>query len=204
MTVHHVISDGWSIGVITQELGALYEAFCRGLDSPLPELPLQYGDFAVWQKQWLESCDSGSQLSYWTASLPISPSWRYPRTSRARQSQTSNGHIESIVLPQGSSPTASTNLSNREGVTFFMVALAALKILLQRHSGERRYLRGHFGRRPVPRRARAAHRPVHQSAGLSHRPFRRSHVSGIARTGARDRAGSDSPTRRCPSSGSSR
>ena len=55
VTVHHVISDGWSIGVITQELGALYDAFCRGLPSPLAEPPLQYGDFAVWHKLWIET-----------------------------------------------------------------------------------------------------------------------------------------------------
>ncbi len=55
VTIHHIVSDGWSIGVLTKELGALYDAYCRGLDSPLPELALQCGDFAVWQEQWLQS-----------------------------------------------------------------------------------------------------------------------------------------------------
>jgi Condensation domain len=134
ITVHHVIADGWSIGVITQELGALYEAFCRGLDSPLPELTLQYGDFAVWQKEWLESCDISNQLSYWTRQLTDLPLLEVPTDKPRPAIQTSNGHIESIVLPRQLTDSL-IDLSNREGSTFFMVALATLKILLQRATG---------------------------------------------------------------------
>ncbi len=134
ITVHHVIADGWSIGVITQELGALYEAFCRGLDSPLTELTLQYGDFAVWQKAWLESCDLSDQLSYWTRQLADLPLLEVPTDKLRPAIQTSNGHIESIVLPRQLSDSL-IDLSNHEGSTFFMVALAALKILLQRATG---------------------------------------------------------------------
>ncbi|CEF48410.1 unnamed protein product [uncultured bacterium] len=135
VTVHHVISDGWSIGVITQELGTLYDAFCKGLSSPLAELFLQYGDFAVWQKQWLESSDLNSQVNYWSQKLSKLPLLEI-RTDRPRPAtQTSNGDIESLVLPKALTD-ALKDISNREGVTLFMLALAALKILLMRHTGQ--------------------------------------------------------------------
>jgi thioesterase domain-containing protein/acyl carrier protein len=133
VTVHHIVSDGWSIGVITSELGALYEAYCRGIDSPLADLPLQYGDFAVWQRRWLQAADLGTQFSYWKGKLANLATLEIP-TDRPRPAiQTSNGYIESILLAKGLTE-ALTDLSHRQGCTFFVLALAALKVLLLRWS----------------------------------------------------------------------
>ncbi len=135
VTVHHVISDGWSIGVITQELGALYDAFCRGLKLPLADLSLQYGDFAVWQKQWLESTTLEGQLFYWKDKLACLPVLEIP-TDRPRPAvQTSNGYIESLVLARALTHSLK-EISNQQRVTFFVLALAALKVLLSRHTGQ--------------------------------------------------------------------
>ncbi len=134
ITVHHVISDGWSIGVITEELGALYESFCRGNRASLPDLTLQYGDFAIWQKQWLESSKLTDQLAYWTRKLAALPLLEVPTDKLRPPVQTSNGHIESLVLPRQLSRRL-IELGNRQGCTFFMVALAALKILLRQATG---------------------------------------------------------------------
>ncbi|MEJ6480692.1 condensation domain-containing protein [Nostoc punctiforme UO1] len=68
-TIHHIVSDGWSMGVFVQELATLYQAFCAGKPSPLPELPIQYADFAIWQKQWLQGEVLEAQLSYWKKQL---------------------------------------------------------------------------------------------------------------------------------------
>ena len=65
LTMHHIISDGWSIGVLVREIAVLYSAFSRGKPSPLPELPIQYADFALWQREWLQGEVLESQLSYW-------------------------------------------------------------------------------------------------------------------------------------------
>jgi thioesterase domain-containing protein/acyl carrier protein len=135
LTVHHVISDGWSIGVITQELGALYAAYCQGLSSPLAELPIQYGDFAVWQKRWLESAVLEGQLSYWKDKLAHLPLLEIKADRPRPAIQTSNGYIESLVLPEALTD-ALKGISNRQGVTFFMLALAALKVLLMRHTAQ--------------------------------------------------------------------
>jgi thioesterase domain-containing protein len=134
VTVHHVIADGWSIGVITQELGALYEAFRLGLPSPLPELSLQFGDFAVWQRPWLESPEVSRQLDYWTGRLASLPLLEVPPDKLRPEILTSAGHIESMVLPRPLTD-ALIDLGKGQGATFFMVALATLKILLQRSTG---------------------------------------------------------------------
>ncbi|HTN83814.1 MAG TPA: condensation domain-containing protein, partial [Sorangium sp.] len=73
LTMHHIVSDGWSMGVLVRELGALYEAFSRGLPSPLPELPIQYADYAVWQRAWLSGEVLEAQLAYWKKQLSGAP-----------------------------------------------------------------------------------------------------------------------------------
>jgi len=75
VTMHHIISDGWSMGIFYRELSALYEAFSEGNPSPLPDLPIQYADFAVWQRQWLQGKNLEEQLAFWKEQLnDISPS----------------------------------------------------------------------------------------------------------------------------------
>src|SRR6185295_10635150 len=69
LTMHHIVSDGWSIGVLVRELGALYGAFVAGRPSPLPELPVQYADFAVWQREWLTEARVTAEAAFWRAAL---------------------------------------------------------------------------------------------------------------------------------------
>ena len=69
VTMHHIISDGWSLGVFVQELAVLYDAFAAGSPSPLPALPIQYADFAHWQRQWQHNAELEAQLAYWTEQL---------------------------------------------------------------------------------------------------------------------------------------
>jgi hypothetical protein len=73
MTMHHIVSDGWSIGLLFRELGAIYEAFAGGKSSPLPPLPIQYADFAVWQREALQGAVLDRQLSYWKRRLADAP-----------------------------------------------------------------------------------------------------------------------------------
>ena len=84
LTIHHIVCDGWSIGILAQELAALYQAFCQQLPSPLPNLPIQYADFAVWQRQWLQKDVLESQLAYWQQQLADAPSLLPLPTDRPR------------------------------------------------------------------------------------------------------------------------
>jgi aspartate racemase len=135
LTMHHIVSDGWSMGVFTAELAALYKAFCNGEASPLPELPIQYADFANWQREWLQSEILEKQLTYWRKQLEGVPVLQL-FTDRPRPSvQTYEGASQNIAL----SPTltgALNDLSQRQGVTLFMTLLAAFQTLLCRYTGQ--------------------------------------------------------------------
>jgi thioesterase domain-containing protein len=135
VTIHHIVSDGWSIGILTQELGRLYDAYCRGQTSPLPELPLQYPDFAVWQKEWLQTTSLAQQLQYWTRQLSNLPILEVPPDRPRPAGQTFRGAIESILLPHALTDRLAS-LSQREKATPFMVMLAAFQLLLQRVTGQ--------------------------------------------------------------------
>jgi thioesterase domain-containing protein len=131
VTVHQMISDCWSIGTLSHEIGILYGSFSRGLESPLPELPIQYGDYAVWQKQWLEHHGLEGQLSYWTERLANLQPLEIPPDRPRPPRRTSHGDIRSVLLPQALTE-ALKELSHQEGCTFFMLSLAALNVLLTR------------------------------------------------------------------------
>ena len=135
VTIHHIVSDGWSIGVLTQELGTLYDAYCRGQASPLPELSLQYPDFAVWQKEWLKTTGLTQQLSYWTRQLSSLPILEIPSDRQRPPVQTYGGAIESVLLPRDLTDNLAS-LSHRENATLFMVMLAAFQLLFQRLTGQ--------------------------------------------------------------------
>ncbi|NIR48174.1 amino acid adenylation domain-containing protein [candidate division KSB1 bacterium] len=136
LTMHHIVSDAWAIGIFFKELREFYEAFRNGRSHSLPELPIQYADFAVWQREWLKGEVLETQLSYWKQHLGGSlPILQLP-TDRPRPSvQTFPGAVESLELPK-SLTAALTKLSNQEGKTLFMTLLAAFKILLYRYSGQ--------------------------------------------------------------------
>lgn len=134
LTMHHIISDGWSWKVFFQELAALYQAFCNRSPSPLPQLPIQYADFALWQRQWLEGKGLSTQLTYWKQQLDAAPPvlglpTDYPRPAV----QTFRGARETLILPQPLTG-ALKSLSQQEGVTLFMLLLAAFKTLLYRYT----------------------------------------------------------------------
>ncbi|HEY0737078.1 MAG TPA: amino acid adenylation domain-containing protein, partial [Herpetosiphonaceae bacterium] len=135
-TMHHIISDGWSIGVMIRELATLYLAFANGRPSPLPELPIQYVDFAVWQRQWLQDQVLDQQLAYWQQRLHGAPTVLELPTDRPRPPrQTFRGATLPLDVPPALSQALNT-LGQRHGATLFMTLLAAWQTLLFRYSGQ--------------------------------------------------------------------
>ncbi len=135
-TVHHSVSDGWSESVLGAELAALYEAFSAGRPSPLPELPIQYADYAVWQRAWLSGSVLEAQVAYWKEQLRGAPEALELPAARARPAtQSHRGASQSMVLSAELSAALGA-LARREGVTLFMALLAAFQVLLHRYSGQ--------------------------------------------------------------------
>jgi amino acid adenylation domain-containing protein len=136
LSVHHSVFDGWSGGVLVRELAALYGAYRAGTPTPLAELAVQYADYAVWQRQWLQGEALERQLSYWRERLAgAAPSLELP-TDRPRPPVASyRGARWSCVLPAALHQSLAA-LSRREGVTLFMTLLAGFKVLLSRYSGQ--------------------------------------------------------------------
>ena len=131
---HHIASDGWSWGVLMRELETLYQAFSKEEPSPLAELPVQYADFAIWQRAWLQGDVLEKQLGYWRKELDGAPaSLELPTDRRARATPTYGGALLSHDLPESLS-LAVGELSRREGVTLFMTLLAAFQTLLHRYT----------------------------------------------------------------------
>jgi amino acid adenylation domain-containing protein len=151
LVVHHIVSDGWSNGILNRELTALYRAFAAGLPSPLPELPIQYADFAAWQRSWLEGDALAQLLGYWKTQLAGAPHTLDLPSDRPRPPLRSHrAGRASIVLPL---PLASSlkALARQEGATLFMTLLAAFDVLLHRYSGQTDILVGS----PIAGRSRA-------------------------------------------------
>ena len=135
LSMHHIISDGWSLGVLVRELAALYRAFAQGQPSPLPELPVQYADYAVWQRQWLQGERLQSQLAYWKQRLAGLAPLELP-TDRPRPAvQTFRGATLPVTLPRELAAGLQA-LSRQEGATLFMTLLAGWQALLARYSGQ--------------------------------------------------------------------
>ena len=136
LTMHHIVSDGWSMGILFRELSSLYGAFSVGKPSPLPALPIQYADFAVWQRQWLQGEALKEQLSYWKNQLDgVPPVLKLPTDHPRPPVQTYRGGNRSLALSKNL-VEALTKLSRREGVTLFMTMLASFNALLQRYTGQ--------------------------------------------------------------------
>lgn len=142
LTIHHIISDGWSVGVFVRELAALYEAYTAGRPSPLPELSIQYADFAGWQRDWLQGERLEEQLSYWRTQLADVPPLLKLPTDRPRPPvQSYIGAHQTLLISQSLSRSLK-EFSRREGATLFMTLLAAFSTLLYRYSGQRDILVG--------------------------------------------------------------
>jgi amino acid adenylation domain-containing protein len=136
INMHHIISDGWSMGIFVRELSTLYNAFCQGKPSPLPKLPIQYADFAVWQQQWLSGKVLDTQLTYWKEQLAgIPPILELPTDRPRPPIQTFRGRTQSFQLSQELTLKLKT-LSQQSEVTLFMTLLAAFATLLYRYSGQ--------------------------------------------------------------------
>jgi len=135
ITMHHIISDGWSVGVFIRETAALYAAFAAGQPSPLLPLPIQYADYAQWQQNWLQGKALQEQSAYWQTQLADLPVLELP-TDRPRPAvQTTRGASHWFRLSPELSD-ALTALSQREGATLFMTLTAVLQILLYRYTGQ--------------------------------------------------------------------
>ncbi|GGO96048.1 type I polyketide synthase [Wenjunlia tyrosinilytica] len=134
VNIHHIVSDGWSLGVLVEELVTLYSAFVRGGPSPLERLDHQYVDFAQWQRRWLEGEVFDRQLAFWRRKLAGAPSLLELPTDRPRpEIQRIHNAVRKFVVP----PEVSADLvalGRAEGATLFMVLLAAFKVLLARYS----------------------------------------------------------------------
>jgi len=136
LTLHHIVFDNWSSGILVKELGALYEAFSKGEPSPLTELPIQYADFAVWQREWLQGEALQAQLDYWKKKLAGQlPVIKLPADRINPSASTFNGRERAVLLTEDLSRSLK-QLSNQEGVTLFMTLLAAFKTLLYRYTGQ--------------------------------------------------------------------
>ncbi|MBA2930407.1 amino acid adenylation domain-containing protein [Pseudomonas sp. CCUG 57209] len=136
LTQHHIVSDGWSINAMIQELIALYAGFSQQQPVSLPDLPVQYADYGVWQRQWMEAGERERQLAYWTEQLggeqtvlelPADHTRPSEQSYRGAQLELALGHELNQSLKQ---------LAQQQGVTLFMLLLASFQTLLHRYSGQ--------------------------------------------------------------------
>ncbi|MFN6442085.1 MAG: amino acid adenylation domain-containing protein, partial [Nostoc sp. DedSLP01] len=142
VSIHHVVSDGWSMGVFVEELTTLYNAYSQGQPSPLLPLPIQYADFAIWQRQWLQGEVLKNQLSYWKQQLANAPTFLPLPTDRPRPAvQTFNGAYLEFALSDELTQRL-LQLSQKQGCTLFMTLLAAYNTLLYRYTGQEDILVG--------------------------------------------------------------
>src|SRR5215213_4226069 len=156
LTMHHIVSDGWSMGVLVREVGAIYSAYARGLESPLAELPIQYADFAVWQREWLRGAALEEQLAYWRAQLGGElPVLQLPTDHARPPVQSYRGGQVPFALGKDLSERLK-HLAHGEGATLFMLMLAAFQVLLRRHTGQEDILVGS----PIANRNHAETEPL--------------------------------------------
>jgi amino acid adenylation domain-containing protein len=134
LVTHHIASDGWSMGILLRELAALYTAFSKGDPSPLPELPIQYADFSIWQRRRLQGDVLQAQLAYWKGQLSGVPVLELPTDRLRPPVQTFRGARQSLKLSKILLDQLK-KLSRSRGVTLFMTSLAAFQTLLYRYTG---------------------------------------------------------------------
>ncbi len=151
LTMHHIVSDGWSMGVFVREMSILYDAFSHGRSSPLPDLPIQYADFAYWQRERLEGAGLAKQVDYWKRKLGGAlPVLDLPADRPRPAVLTSNGATLSLTVPRDVLDDLLA-LARREGATLYMILLAAFQTLLYRYTGQTDVIVGS----PIANRQRA-------------------------------------------------
>ncbi|MEJ0096572.1 MAG: amino acid adenylation domain-containing protein [Methylocella sp.] len=136
LTMHHIVSDDWSIGVLIKEIAALYAAYSQGRPSPLPELLIQYADYAHWQRQWLQGAALEGQLGYWKEQLADAPTLLALPTDRPRPAvqRYDGGTLRFAVSRQ--TTTGLNALARQAQATLFMTLAAAFNVLLSRYAGQ--------------------------------------------------------------------
>ena len=156
VTQHHIVSDGWSIGVLVQEFSALYNALSRNAPIPLPPLPIQYADYAVWQRQWLQGEVLERQVAFWKSRLAGAPELLALPTDRARPvMQSYSGAVIAFSLPAELSSSIKA-LARQHGATLFMTLMAGWALLMSRISAQNDIVVG----TPVANRQRAETAPL--------------------------------------------
>jgi amino acid adenylation domain-containing protein len=139
VTMHHIVTDGWSVGIFHRELSKLYEAFVANFPSPLAELPIQYIDYSSWQREWLEGEVYESQLAYWKKQFGTLPSTLELPTDHPRPNlqahRAFHGAHHTLTLSAGLTRKI-RETCQRESVTLFMLLMAAYQIMLHRYTGE--------------------------------------------------------------------
>ncbi|HYO62401.1 MAG TPA: amino acid adenylation domain-containing protein, partial [Pyrinomonadaceae bacterium] len=142
LTMHHIVSDGWSMGVLVREVAALYEAYAKGEESPLAEPPVQYADYAVWQRDYLQGEVLEGQLAYWRRQLAGAKQVLELPTDKPRPAvQSYRGATEEFGLGVGLSGRVK-ELSRERGCTLYMTLMAGFEVLLSRYSGQEDLLVG--------------------------------------------------------------
>ncbi|QPQ89142.1 amino acid adenylation domain-containing protein (plasmid) [Burkholderia gladioli] len=136
LTLHHIVSDGWSMGIFFRELSALYTAFCQGLPDPLPPLSIQYPDYAAWQRQWLTGERLHTQAEHWRSTLADAPVLLALPGDRPRPPQQTFAGAAVPVLIDAELTQGLKRLGHRHGTTLFMTLLAAWAAVLARLSGQ--------------------------------------------------------------------
>lgn len=136
LTLHHIVADGWSMNVLIDEFLHLYEAAVAGTEATLDALPIQYRDFALWQRSWLEAGEQERQLAYWQARLGEDHSPLELPLDRARQGRPSYRGARHEFPVAADVAERLRGVARKHNVTLFMVLLAAFKLLLQRYSGQ--------------------------------------------------------------------
>ncbi|WP_245472434.1 non-ribosomal peptide synthetase [Rhizobium jaguaris] len=136
LTQHHIVSDGWSMGVLVRELSSLYRAFAAGQDDPLPPLAIQYPDYAAWQRQWLSGERLQTQADYWRETLAGAPARLALPTDRPRPAEQSFAGANVPVVIDADLTRGLKRLSRQHGTTLFMTVLAAWAAVLSRLSGQ--------------------------------------------------------------------
>ena len=135
-TFHHIVSDGWSLGVFQREVEQLYAALCEGRESPLEPLAVQYADFTLWQRSWLDEEVLSRELAYWQEHLAGIPAWLELPTDRPRPAMQTFGAEACTLRLSADQVAALKRLGHAHQGTLYMTLLAAFAVLLARYSGQ--------------------------------------------------------------------
>ncbi|MDH3637082.1 MAG: amino acid adenylation domain-containing protein, partial [Gammaproteobacteria bacterium] len=155
INMHHIISDGWSMDVLAKELSTLYGALSRNQTPHLPDLPIQYADYTVWQRDWLSGDTLEKERSYWISQLANVPALELPRDRPRPAGQTFNGGVFRFDI-SADLATAMLSLGKQERATPFMTLLAVFLVLLHRYSGQQNFCVGS----PIANRGKAELEPL--------------------------------------------